>query len=701
MIHAILPCLAALALAPEDAKPRPGWQARAVVAVEKASPDAGVDTAWVRIPCQGRGKADGSDYRILDGAGLPVPFLIASHDPARDSLIAFRCTDPHGRFFVDFGNPQAERAPEQAVIDPAPGSGPPKGEWIPKQGLVLRTIRRPGGENPKTVEDMGKLIAASPGTFGARFQRKVSDGYNPFGPSDNYISIYRGWIAIPAAGTYRFCTASNEASFSFLDGKPLVHWPGRHTAERGARGEFHAAAELAAGPHYLEYYQEEVTLEQMAFLGWRPSADEGPFAEIPESAFVPPHEAKVIGLEGPARPLARFEPEVADSIWPADRHAGQYTRVRFRAPTPGRWDFGDGQSAEGAAVDHVYLAVGIYDVTLTPAGPDAGPPARWPLDVFEIENVTAQYPEGRPDVYLKEVKAYDRAKLDAKGLRELVFLLAEADDPKAALEVGHEFADRFGALDPKATARVRRLMADVAIRLGAGGLDEAIANYRASIAADTPPAERLDILARMIRLLGIEANKPEKAGEVVAEVEAAMKGITLDDDARAAYRRAVIASGDVLLWQGKPDGARDLYRRAETLSGRFIPTSVRAARLGAYPDEIRAALDAGNPGAALDVVDRWEETFPTEKPRGATLYWRGKLLALRGQDRAAARHLARAIGLAVGAPFETEARWLLARSLDRLGRPDEARKERAKLVATGLDDDFVRKARAELAGGKP
>src|SRR5262249_24829733 len=159
---------------------------------------------------------------------------------------------------------KAERAAEQIVIDPKPGAGPPRGSWVPRYGLVLETIERPKGDNPNTIDDMAKLIAGSKAKHGARYQRRISDGYNPFGPSDYYISIYRGWINIPKAGKYQFCTISNEASFSFLDGKELVHWPGRHTVERGIHGEKNAAVELTAGLHYIEYYHEEVTLEQMA-----------------------------------------------------------------------------------------------------------------------------------------------------------------------------------------------------------------------------------------------------------------------------------------------------------------------------------------------------------------------------------------------------------------------------------------------------
>jgi tetratricopeptide (TPR) repeat protein len=151
----------------------------------------------------------------------------------------------------------------------------------------------------------------------------------------------------------------------------------------------------------------------------------------------------------------------------------------------------------------------------------------------------------------------------------------------------------------------------------------------------------------------------------------------------------------VALWQGKQDGARGLYARAEKL-GKFIPDQVRAARTGAYPNSFREYISAGNYGAALDLVDRWEETFPTDKVKGHTLYWRGKVLALRGQTQEAERFLDRAVRLTVGAAFETEARWLLAQTLEQLGRKDDAKKELAKLVDSGLNDEFTRRAKEKL-----
>jgi tetratricopeptide (TPR) repeat protein len=683
-----------------------GWQARAVVEIGKLSDTPGADTAAVKVLCQGQVKVDGSDFRVLDNAGKPVPFQLTYHDSERYSLLSFRATGakPKDQFFVYFGNPGARRAPEEGVGDPNPGAGAPKGAWVPKQGFVLQTIQRPEGDNPRTVDDLKKLIAGSKAKYGARYQRQVSDGFNPFGPSDYYISLYSGWINIPAAGKYKFCTASNEASFSFLDGKELVHWPGRHTAERGIHGEVNTEVELTAGPHYLEYYHEEVTLEQVAFLGWQPPGARN-FGATPLTLFPTPHEGTVVRYDGPAGPLVRFEPVVTDSIWPVERHEGQYTRCKFVAPKPPaalagatyRWDFGDGQNSTGAEVEHVYLTLGTYPVTLTAQTAAGTQTAKWPLLIFEIENVTDKFKEGKPKDYAKLAKRYDQAKLDAEGLKELAFLLAESEDYAGAIEVGKAFVQRFGATaKPLAIAKVRRLMAESALHQGKTSIDEAIANFQASLVKEMPPVEKIDVLARLIRLIGTERNQPEKAGEILAQVEEVLKDAKVDEDVRAAYRRAVIAAADVLLWTGKRDGAGELYAKAERLTGKFIPPQVRAARIGSYPNSLKEYVSAGNFGAALDLVDKWDETFPTDKPNGHTFFWRGKLLLLRGQPQDAERYLARAIRLTIGAGFETEARWLLAEALDQLGQKDEARRELQRLVATGIEDDFTKRAREKL-----
>ncbi len=681
------------------------WSSRAVV--EITEPIGGVDTSAVKVLCQGRGKSDGSDFRVLNKDGQPVPFQLTFHNASRYALIAFRAENAQAgeRFYVYHGNDTAERAAEQVLVDEKPGGTPAQGPWTPRAGLVFSTLQRPEVENPETVEQLIDLIADSNERYGGRYQRRVADGHNPFGPSDYYVSVYRGWISIPKAGTYKFCTASNEASFSFLDGKELIHWPGRHTSERGLRGEKNVTVELTEGLHYLEYYHEEVMLKQVAFLGWSPpGSPAGHFSAIPESVYTVPHSANVVRYESQQSALASFEPVILDSIWPEGHREGQYTRVRFGIGDPMafpngttyRWLFGDGESRAGAECEHVYLNLGRYDDTLVTEGPAGNVSSVWPLEIYEIQHVTADIKQGRPAEYAEIAATYDPEKLDAANLRELVHLFSEGDKPVAALRVGKVFVDRFVSSQPEMLPRVQRLMALCALETGEKGVDEAIAHFQASITKTTPPVEKIDSWAQLIRLLGIDKKQPEKAQELLSQVEETTRNSVVDDEVKAAYRRAVNTAGDVLLWNGNRAEAHNFYKRVEVIRGKFIPRQVRAARVGAYPRAIREYLVAGDYGAALDIVNQWEDQFATEKVKGHTFFWRGTILGERHQYRDAARYLARAIGLATGAGFETEARWRLAGALVKLERSKEAEAELVKLVATGINDHFVELARQEL-----
>ena len=197
------------------------------------------------------------------------------------------------------------------------------------------------------------------------------------------------------------------------------------------------------------------------------------------------------------------------------------------------------------------------------------------------------------------------------------------------------------------------------------------------------------------RLVGIERNLPAKAAKIAAQAEEVIKAVRADDEIQAAYRRVVIAAGDVKLWQGNGAGAAEFYGRAERLSANFIPAQVKAARVGAYPNAVREYIAGGNLGAALDLVDRWEQTFPTDKPKGHTFYWRGKVLAERGQPKEAVRSSTGRCGWRP-ATTSRRRRLALAEALAKLGRKEAARAELKKLVGTGLNDAFSRRAREKL-----
>ncbi|MCX5659116.1 MAG: PKD domain-containing protein [Planctomycetota bacterium] len=725
--------LPALARAQEMPWHAPGWGLRLLVQVD-GSPNPAVDVACVRVNHFGAAAPTANDYRVFNSAGQPVPYLVAYHDPARDSLISFRCPPAGGSFAVYFGKPDAPVDPLRALFNPAPGGGPPTpgpgaGGWVPQAGLVLATMRRPRQafdektgappiDNPNTVPELASLIGRSPGPDGAAYVNNISDGYNRFGDSDFYISAYRGWIDIPADASYGFCTASNESSFSFLDGKDLVHWPGRHTETRGRFGEKNAVVKLSAGRHYVEYYQEEVLLYQMAFLGWSPPGSERPgvdgagptrvYSAIPEARFPQPAKARIQALQdSSSRQLVFPRATLLDSYWPPNRSEGQYTRYAFvaevgaLAPNPTgwtvTWSFGDGQTAQGMAAEHVYLRLGTYNVAMTAVGPAGQRVERsWPQVVYLIDVVAGQFRNGSIATCASLAATYDRAKLDTAALTELARLQALAGQREPA-SLSAQAALARKDLSVVDTGDMHVLIASVSA-LGLSGMsgssrDAAQAakvaqHLQAALAAETDPVKRLQIATRAIRAMGIDQADIATASALYEQAVIDVKKAGMTSDVKAAFRDTTIAIGDAHLFAKDLRKANEDYRTAEALAPTPIPQQVRTSKIGAYPEAIEQQLLARRYDQAMMIAREWQDELPSDQIRGAVLFYVGKLERLQGRPAAAVRPLQLAIELAQGAEFEAEARWTLAESYKDLLDFEAQRRALNGLVRSGMKSSF-------------
>lgn len=689
----------------------PDWPYRAVVKV--TSNRAKVDVAAVRIRHAGTALEDGRDYRIFDGAGRPVPYQITFHDARRDTLISLRCGRVEENFYVYFGRSDPNVDPMRAIAEQRPGAGAPKpgpaaGGWVPKAGLVLTTMRRPrDAANPNSIDELTKLIEQSAGLDGADYHNNIGDGVNRFGDSDYFISMYRGWIRLPRTGDYGFCTASNESSFSFLDGAELVHWPGRHTEQRGKFGQKNAEHNLTAGLHYIEYYHEEVLLYQVAFLGYKPPGA-AHYIGIPDGLFPQPHRAAVQRYE--RQVLGRTvmpRIELLDSLWPDKRPSGQYTRYRFSADAGEepidwnrwsvQWDFGDGQRARGTATDHVFLLAGrSYEVKLTAADPAGRKVERIrPLEVFPIEHLTGRFKAGQYKDYQPLVSGYDRAKLSAAMLVELANFFEETGERKAAMETA------LMALERADTSEADRLDAHLLLAADTGKPEvawcyipepDATKHLRAALDLSREPAAKMQVMARLIRHLGTDRLDVQTAEKEYLRAKTLAPQNISSGRFKHAFRDATIAIGDAHLCAGKIEQAVEDYQTAEALAEVIIPQPVRAAKIGSFPERIGQLIQDGRADEAMVVVREWYEQLPADMPRGEILFWLGKLETLRGNHRTAIRPLRVALDCGQGAPFEAEAYWLLAEAYRRIADVQNQRTALATLVRSGLSGTWREKA---------
>lgn len=711
-----------------------GWRERAVYSVPETDGTKDTDVAAVRVLHGGSAAADGRDYRVFDAAGAAVPYELAYHHSERDTLLLVRCqtVGKDAKLCVYWGNAGATVDPMRAIPgDPdadglrtrPPTPGPASGGWIPRAGLVLTTMRRePNVPNPETTAEMAAMIARSPAFDGGGIRANISDAYNPWGDTDNFISVYRGWLRVPSPGSYAFCTASNEASFSFLDGKELVHWPGRHTEARGTYGEINATRDVS-GLHYVVYIHENAAMQSVAFLGVRTPGAKA-FGAIPNDWFARPNTARLLRTEtadGKASLAAKIE--LIDSYWPEGRKA-QHTRMRFIAEpgsdTPDlsawkiNWTTGDGQATSGATVDHVYLATGDYRVTMTAAGPDGQRVERvWPVNVYRIERAGA-VSGGAIATYAPIIAQYDPQKLPPVHVIEMARVLAQSGDipnatraaaaaskrsdvPAAELAQMHLLLAQLSsasALPPALpssdmSATPMKAQPDPATLATAQRMAE---HLKQALAKQDDIILRVETTARLAVVTGVDLGDTQAAKELFEEAHGQLRRTERSPRARRAVRGAAISLGDARLFAGDLSEATEWYRRAESLAEPVLPLQVRATKSGAYPEMIDQALARGRIEDAAALVERWRDELPTDQLKGISLFYNGKVEALRGDAGCAATSLRWAVTLGQGAEFEAEARWLLAEALGTIGDVEGRRRALTLLAKSGLDSPYRARA---------
>ena len=261
---------------------------------------------------------------------------------------------------------------------------------------------------------------------------------------------------------------------------------------------------------------------------------------------------------------------------------------------------------------------------------------------------------------------------------------------------GRSFYKRFGDEKPSTLAKVSRLLAECALPPGKEGVDTAVKNFQASITEDTPPAEKLDVLAKLILLLGRESNMPIGRWPFSSTPKRPTKTVkTMRIRRRPSARRHRRRRRTPLERQARCR-PRSVCPRPDARPRGNPPTnsfrshrqlSSRDSRIHRHGQQRRRARRRRPLGR--DVSNR-----KTKRP---DLLLRGKLLELRGRPLDAARHLEIALRLSPGAPYESEARWLRALALEQNGRAEDAKKELARIVKSGVDDDFRKKAIEKLS----
>lgn len=297
--------------------------------------------------------ADGSNLRVWPKSGkMPTASKILQYGPGDFCRVAFQTTDDAMIYNVYYGGGESN--------DPQP-------DWSAEVGLICE-VRRYVSCNPDSAESVRTAFEQS-STIGKIY---VPEVFHMGSPIETYrgqcLVRYSGNLQIPQTTPVRFFTASQDASFLYIDGKLVTAAPGVHDPYRTSQAKNGNVVSLTTGSHRFEYDLVATGSDLTAVALWEssPNGDGEAGAKpvhIPPEAFgsqalffapAPPVSF------GPGRTSLDFSVKVEKSA-PCTEAGDRLILVHFGSSsdaTEPLWDFGDGQTGKGGLVSHVYLGEG-------------------------------------------------------------------------------------------------------------------------------------------------------------------------------------------------------------------------------------------------------------------------------------------------------------------------------------------------------
>ena len=588
------------------------WKFRRLVTIdEKPTKLPGSDVAVVQFPTHGAMTGDGRDVRVIAANRRLMPHRVLQIGPGDLCRIAFAVDKATSQYAVYYGNPKGKRHTEA--------------EWQPQRGLLLETRKWPGGNLNRFNRVRATMFVRATQIQGRDFVPEIFWGVNRFAPTGDECNYYIGWLVCKEAGEYQFSTTSNDASFLTINGKMVVQWPGRHGAQHDARHM--RKLRLTPGLHKIEYYHVNVGRHGLAVAAWKPPSAKR-IRKIPADAFAPVFTGKLGKLD------ERRKHRTADFRWKHDGEAFfrniYVQRFRFRAnvpqtirPSTVQWDFGDGITAEGPDVRHIYLSTGERKVTMR---------FEWTGQKYTITNTVAVQRDWAAQAnhrliglrrIFEQVVEYDWSRMSGADLKIAIQLFEKLDKTDELLNVCSTVVSSPAASEG-ARAEATLLAADLYVEKR-NKPDAAIALLAGVARRTKDPATRTRILLRHARVL-IDAVGDPKA------TDAAEKLFT---EVRRS-REALAGLGDVWRRRGDGEKARGFYQKAADIpifKRNHTQNVVRIGVLARYVDEY---VRTGAWKDARRFLTDWEWEYPLERLRGYSTLLRVKMAEKRGLPEKAA-----------------------------------------------------------------
>ena len=491
------------------------------------------------------------------------------------------------------------------------------GDFCPS--LLLQT--QPG----KASLDEARLLAKENRGGRIGLVDRIGDVFNPFGPDDNYTSYYSGYLKITKSGRYYLATVSDEGSEVHINGKTVASWPGIHTRQAGAKGQYGDNVALTDGRHRIEYFHFEVTGAQETHLLWR-QPDDKPDAlptTVPASAFIRSGSARVVDVVNRAgTPLAWFTFAAESYLWLGAQPVNLY---RFRARQEGVWDFGGGQQVKGK--EAVWLIEGNEprDVAFRLASSSYSRPVYFdrPPQGASINN------NGQRREYRSVLLGMCRAVVPprrpcADWSTNLWATLLGVVEPHEGQDVLDEVFERSRQDVIALKKEDRRWLEDVYFDLlRESDVNRAFQWQERFLREETDNARRFDWQLARVDVLLYEVND-------LAKARAAAAGLINVAPAAGpeAVARLLVRQGDIERLAGEKEAARKLYATAQERYQKSRPDwRAEAVRQASLYEMVRSLIEQYALPDARELMRKWELELPLSKLDGdyvlaEAAYWR-------------------------------------------------------------------------------
>ena len=590
----------------------PKWRYRREITIEEITPTrlGGADIISVEIATGGVSKPDGSDIRVTTSMGKEVVSTVLMTGPGDRARLAFEKRGSLKRYYAYLGNPDA----------------PPRRAVLPIQRGVLIETYRCRADPPGKLSDARKVFQKPGAVMGKRFMDRMFLGYNPFGPDTAIANLMTGYVVAPKSGEYTFSCSSNNASFLLVDDKLLISNGGWHRPQRDIRKN--ARINLKAGLHKLTFYHINRKSNPVIVVAWK-APGEKRVRVIPPAAYSLVHAGKAGTMQQITKGLdIDFSPLHAGETFVANRY---YQRYTFVAQTVGRggkglkwtWDFGDGQGSTEDIVDHVYIADGMYTVTLTAKIP-RGQLTR--TNRIHVSRPWDRVTRGKLDStrdHAAIIATYNFETLKAEAVAPAFELLKRNELTKDMIRACTAFLKR-AELPADGVSAIVPVVSDLLLKNAQ--TDNAVKVLLVSAdRCDSPEtAVRMTIRAAKIVL------------DVVRDDKEAMKLYTRVQSrygrriVPATARDVQIGIADVWRARGDYDKAAAAYKTAG-----FGPEAARKKHpilRGDFSRHVESYTQSSiNYEWAEQYIQRWEQTFPADKLDGYLSLLKARLWMVQGR----------------------------------------------------------------------